>query len=288
MRKILLLTDFSENAAHAAKAALNLATQLHTGMILYHSVQSIPVIPNYAGGGFVTETANLFAEESREKLSELKHELLAGSKVPLIIELEQGEGDLGDHVKALIRDHDIELIVMGAPKGSILDHLLTGSETRAVIKHSDRPVLVVPLTGQVPMPKNIVLATDYRETDLCALRYLCKWVAGTGGQMNIVHIETSSGIASLNGQQRQVFEFFLSSMKYDHVHCHDLTGNDVLERLNRFCKDKQTGVLAMINYHHDFFSRLFGNSETFKALQHLQLPLLIFPGNFSDETICPM
>lgn len=41
IRNILLLTDFSENAAHAAKAALNLATQLHTGVILHHSTQSI-------------------------------------------------------------------------------------------------------------------------------------------------------------------------------------------------------------------------------------------------------
>lgn len=288
MKKILLLTDFSANAAHAAKSALSLAKQWHTGVILYHSTLSIPVVPNYAGGGFVTETANLFAEESREKLAELQHQLLAGSKPSPALETEQGEGDLGDNVKKLIRDHDIELIVMGAPEGGALDHLLTGSETRAVIKHTERPVLVIPATKQIRSLKNFVLATDYREADLCAVRYLCKWVAETGGRLDIVHIQTGSDTAPLNGQQRQVFEFFLSSLKYNNVHCHDLRGKAVLSRLNRFCEDKQADVLAMINYHHDFFSRLFGTSETFKALHHLQLPLLVFPGNFSDETICPM
>lgn len=287
MKKILALTDFSPNAAHAAKIALQLAQQFHTGVILYHTTQSIPVVPTFAGGGFVTETANMFAEECREKLSALKSEI-ASDETAAMLQTQYAEGNLGDNIKSILTNQDIELIVMGSPEGSSLDHLMTGSETRAVIKATDRPVLVVPANKDVTALNHIVLATDYREADLCALRYLSNWVNQTGARLDIVHIQTGDGAALLNAQQKQVFEFFLTNEGFKGIYCYDLRGPDVLNRLNRFCADKKVAVLAVINYHHGFFSRLFGSSQTFKALQHLQLPLFVFPGDFSDETICPM
>ncbi|NNU33400.1 universal stress protein [Mucilaginibacter sp. S1162] len=227
MKKILVLTDFSATAAHAARYALQLAQQLHTGILLYHVVQSIPIVPNYAGGGFVTETENLFAEESRENLTKLKDQLTAGRQDGPAIDTRTGEGDPGSNIKALLRDEPIELIVMGAPEGSVVEHLLIGSETRAVIKASDRPVLVVPANEQFNSIQKLVLATDYRSEDLCALRYLSNWVANTGGKLDVVHIQTAGEEALLNAQQKKVFELFLDNLGQTNVHCHDLRGKEI-------------------------------------------------------------
>lgn len=288
MKKILVLTDLSNNAAHAAKTAMNLAAQLHADIILYHTMPSIPVVPTYAGGAFVTETVSFFAEESNEKLQALAAELQAVSTPAIQVAIKNGEGGLGENVKDLLRDNDIELIVMGAPAGGAWDHLLTGSETRAVIKVTDRPVLFIPAERNTGSLLRLVLATDYNETDLCALRYLSKWVADYHCLLDIVHIQVGDEVALWRPEQKQVFEIYLTGLNYPGICCHDLRGKDPLSRLNRFCEDKKVDVLAMVNYHHDFFSRLFGTSETFKALHHLALPLLVFPNNFCDETICPM
>lgn len=191
MKKILVLTDFSANSAHAARYAYHLAKQLNTGILLYHTVQSIPIVPNYAGGGFVTETENLFAEESREGLKELRAQLMSDQGEGPVIEMRDGEGDLGGNVRQLLNDEAIELIVMGAPEGSVVEHLLMGSETRAVIKASSRPVLVIPANKQVKPIHKLVLATDYRSEDLFALRYLSNWVANNGGSLEVAHIQTA-------------------------------------------------------------------------------------------------
>ncbi|MCQ6958705.1 universal stress protein [Mucilaginibacter aquariorum] len=282
MKKILVLTDFSENSVHAAAFAQVLAKQLHTGLLLYHVVQSIPFVPNYAGGGFVTETENLFAEDSRTQLVELRDKLLAGREDAASMDILTAEGDLGSNVKQLLQDSPIELIVMGAPESSVADHLLTGSETRTVIRSSERPVLVIPMCMPVKAISNFVLATDYRSEDLSVLRYLSKWAMKVDGRLDVVHVQTNGEVAALNGQQRQIFEFFLNNLEFDNYQCHDLHGKNIQERLHRFCADKKADVLAMINYHHDFFSRLLGSSHTFKALHHLQLPILVFPANFTD------
>ncbi|GAB3915864.1 universal stress protein [Mucilaginibacter boryungensis] len=288
MKKILVLTDLSDNAAHAAKTAMNLAAKLNCEVLLYHAMTSIPIVPNYAGGAFVTETVSIFAEESNEKLKLLADELQAGSTMGVQITIKNGEGGLGENVKELIRDNDIELIVMGAPAGGVWDHLLTGSETRAVIRNTDRPVLFIPAERDTKSLLRLVLATDYNETDLCALRYLSKWVADYHCLLDIVHIQVGDDAALWRPEQKQVFEIYLTGLNYAGICCHDLRGNDPLSRLNRFCEDKKVDVLAMVNYHNDFFSKLLGTSQTFKALHHLQLPILVFPANFCDETICPM
>lgn len=279
MKKILVLTDFTTNAEHAARYAHNLAKQLHTGILLFHAVQSIPIVPNYSGGGFVTETEDLFIEESRGRLIKLRDKLTAGKNDKLPIEIRDGEGDLGGNIKQLLTDEAIELIVMGAPEGSVVDHLLMGSETRSVIKAANKPVLVIPANQQIKVINNLALATDYHPADLFALRYLSNWVAQTRGTVDVLHIQTPGEVALLNAQQEDVFKLFMDNTN---VHFHDLRGKAIIERLNRFCADKKVDVLAMINYHHDFFSGLFGASQTFKALYHLQLPILVFPGSFIE------
>ncbi|MBB5396866.1 universal stress protein [Mucilaginibacter sp. AK015] len=284
MKKILVLTDFSASSYNAAQYANVLASQRGTSILLYNTVESIPIVPNYAGGGFVTETENLFAEESFGQLTQVRNSLLARQGKGPIIEILIGEGDLGSNIKKLLNEQAIELIVMGAPQGSLINHLLTGSETRSVIKSANRPVLIIPGDKPIKPFNNFVLATDYRSADLCALRYLSAWIAVIGGRLDVVHIQTSDEVPQLTAQQRQVFELFLNNLSFNNFQCHDLQGKDILERLDRFCQDKKADVLAMINYHHDFFSRLLGNSQTFKELRHLQLLMLVFPGNFNDET----
>jgi len=285
MKKILVLTDLSDNAAHVATNTMKLAIQLHAGLILYHTMLSIPVVPTYAGGAFVTETVSFFAEDSHEKLTALATELTEAGKEIVPVEIKVGEGALGDNVKELINDQDIELIVMGAPAGGILRHLLTGSATRQVIKRSDQPVLIIPVNRNISTINSIVFATDYNEADLYVLRYLSKMVMELNCRLDIVHIQIGKNEIFYKPEQKQVFEIYLTGLNYEDIYCHELHGKDLPGRLNRFCKDKKVDILAMVNYHHDFFSRLFGNSQTFKTLHHLQLPLLVFPGNFCNHII---
>ncbi|WDF79901.1 universal stress protein [Mucilaginibacter sp. KACC 22773] len=53
MKTILVLTDLSKNAGHAAESAAWLAEQLHAGLVLWHCYPKIPVMPGYAGGAMI-------------------------------------------------------------------------------------------------------------------------------------------------------------------------------------------------------------------------------------------
>jgi nucleotide-binding universal stress UspA family protein len=142
MKKILVLTDYSQNATHAAKTAIMLGEKLHANILLLNNVAGLPVTPYYIGGGFVAEEASRLMEESQKELNNLKDTL-----IPLIARIDESkhrpsvqiqivEGDLGENIGSVTHQEDIELVVMGSKTGSSIDHFLTGSDSNAVINHA--------------------------------------------------------------------------------------------------------------------------------------------------------
>lgn len=56
MKNILVLTDFSRNAAQAAESAAWLAEKMHAGLLLWHCGRKVPVMPGYLGDTLVAAT----------------------------------------------------------------------------------------------------------------------------------------------------------------------------------------------------------------------------------------
>lgn len=172
MKAILILTDFTENAAHAALSGIALSQKLHTNLLLLNVNPSQPVIPQYAGGPTVVDDFGFWEKESREKLHQL-----TGALEPLLIQsdpqhrkpaihIECGEGNVGIMVRDVIKQKEIEMVIMGSRAGSTMDHILTGSETISVVDHATRPVLVVPTNADLNKLSKVVFATDYNEADM--------------------------------------------------------------------------------------------------------------------------
>src|SRR5665213_1324991 len=78
MKTILVLTDLSENAAHAAKAAVPIAGTLNMNLLLYNTRLILPVstyYADYAGGPWVVNDFIQWENESKEKLQWLADDL---------------------------------------------------------------------------------------------------------------------------------------------------------------------------------------------------------------------
>ncbi|MBD1384618.1 hypothetical protein IDJ75_04950 [Mucilaginibacter rigui] len=78
MKKILMLTGFSENADHAAQTVAKVAPQLNTDILLYHTYYDHPILPTYAGGPLVVEEFAFRKEESTAKLSHHRDDFFSG------------------------------------------------------------------------------------------------------------------------------------------------------------------------------------------------------------------
>jgi nucleotide-binding universal stress UspA family protein/ribosomal protein S27AE len=288
MKKILVLTDFSANAAHAAANAVYLAEKMQAGLLLYYTYHMAPVTPYYTGGPYVPEAVSVFEEESNKELKELSEKLkkqmegINDEYRPSVL-IQTGEGDLGENVKDLLKQKDIELIVMGSRTGSFFDHLLSGSETQAIIDHANKPVIIIPPDSEIKHLKKVVFATNYQKNDIQALNYLVVLAQVVGFKIEVVHINMKEQKSFGYIMDEIEFKRHISGLKQFGLTYHDIRGNDVVSHLNHFCSECGADMLAMVHYHHNIFKKIFGANETKNEICHQKQALLVFPPNFTKS-----
>ncbi|MBD1386595.1 universal stress protein [Mucilaginibacter rigui] len=284
MKQILVLTDFSDNAEHAAKNAVQLSKKLHTGLLLYHAYEMMAIDPYYAS---LPYSPPLYASEGEEQLKLLtetlkKNDAEPEADSPVNIQCMIGEGDLGKNVKEIINEKNIAFVVMGSSSGSAFDHLLEGQETLKVINKSSLPVLIIPSHTDLKEVKKVVFATNYEKNDINALTCLADLARTIGFTIDIIHIDVYKS-KEPDLLSEIVFKRYVNGLNFNGISYHDIKGKDVVTRLNSFCKTSGADILAMVHYHQDFFSQLFGASNAKKELAHQQKALFIFPPNFISE-----
>ncbi|MEN0054215.1 MAG: universal stress protein [Mucilaginibacter sp.] len=283
MKTILMLTDFSENATHALKSASLLVEKMQAGVLLFNSYYDHPIFPVYGGGAPVIEQLLLRKEESTVKLikltNQLKHMFARQSKniFKPVIEYMVRKGSVYSNVQLLLKEKDVVMIVMGGSSNSSLEHLFFGCDTMEVISNSTCPVMVIPGKSAFNKLNKLTLATAFELSDINAITYLADLGKSIGFEIDVVHVSTSAEKDLL--VQERAFLNHINALKDVRITYHRLQGKDVIKRLNRYCKENGSDILALVHYKQGFLSTLFKQSTTKKTLSGRHIPLMIIPFN---------
>jgi nucleotide-binding universal stress UspA family protein len=282
MKSILVLTDFSENAANASKEALWLAEHRHTDLLLYNSYIKYPSIASYAGGSWKIEECIERKDQSKEELKFLaerlksfNNEAATGLRNPAIHTISE-DNDLGSAVARLINENDIELIVMGA-RNKDGQAGLFGHDINTVIEHATCPVLILPGNSSLKNIAKIFFASNYIKDDIIALSHSARFAESLNYDLAIVHVDNETENSILANKKMEKFEEILSATKFNKVKQISINGKNVISRLNRLLHNNPGNMLAMVHTKRTFFTRLFHHSTVKEAIENQKAPLLIFP-----------
>lgn len=281
MKTILILTDFSPNADHAARSAAKIAGELGADILIYNTYYDHLLLPGYPGGPWVAEEFVFLRDESNTKLSNLAEELKAitGMKTAQDfkpqISYECGEGLLSKNLKAILQENKVELIVIGNSTDSTMDHLVFGSDTLEVIDHSSCPVLIIPPKAEMNHLEKVTLATAVELADIYAINYLVGLGEKLGFALEIVHVSDADEME--NPEDEQTVQQCIKELKGKMITYKQIRGKDVVKRLNRFCKTDESDMLALVHNPRGFIFDRFITSKTEEALTKQHIPLLIFP-----------
>lgn len=153
MKKILIGIDDSKFADHAVEYGFNLAHQLNASVALVHITEPIvaPVSPIDAniGLGFDT-TADMVTPELYQVQDERSKTMIdvaikkyGSDKISISVCTEYG--DTAEGILKCANDQHADMIVIGTHSRTGFDRFLMGSVAEHVIRHSQIPVLVVPM-----------------------------------------------------------------------------------------------------------------------------------------------
>jgi nucleotide-binding universal stress UspA family protein len=154
-RRILLATDGSEDAALAARAAMDLSNRVGSELYVVHAWRSAP--STYFEAFLRTQ----FEQEAREVLDDQVERIEeAGGKVAGEY---LREGTPVDEILDLAEELDPDLLVTGSRGRGTVERLLIGSVSEGIVHGASSPVLVMRGGEQAWPPERIVVGDDGSE-----------------------------------------------------------------------------------------------------------------------------
>jgi len=281
MKSILVLTDFSKNAAAAEQYALDLAVTCGANLVLFnaYAARSVPV------GNLVVWPHDTFSSAGLRSLSNLQVRLedlkaRVESLPPGVFRPEishsGGEGAVAECVRKELDFKQMWMVVMGTRGESSLPQALWGSNVPRVLSVATVPVLVVPPGAGHGGIRKIVYATDFRNNDSRIINWLKDFCQQNKAVLTLLHVSpvTRSNLVEKDrGVAGELPGIAGTGIQVQYFH-----DSDILEALRAVERSADVDLLALMHRKHGFFEQLFHPGIARGVIRHTPVPVLVFPG----------
>ena len=280
MKKILVPTDFSENAQKAAEVAAVIAQKNHATLLLLHANTEAALAPTLSEAGMdgsfdMTEYNAAAAESLFIQKKELALDpMFEGINIESMVE----EGTIAGAVEKARSENGIDLIVMGTKGASNAKELFVGSNTEKVIRMAHCPVLSVPQEAAAGFaPKVVALPTTLKDDQKVVFRTLAAWQEVFGFRVEIVYLNNPAGLSE--NEDASVIALQMAEeagLKY----CNVYEGPNVFNEdtaILKFARLHQADMIAMGTHQRKGLAHWCFGSITEDTANHAVIPVLSIP-----------
>lgn len=264
MSKIILATDFSPVAQHAAIYAAHLADNLQMELLLFHTFiipfaytdSAVPLL-NIEESREISETSMAF---EIERIRSLKPSLSVTSKLK--------PGGFIESLKEEIQENPPALILLGS-SGSEIDSVLWGSMAVKALRCFRVPVLTIPVKATWHPIQKIGFAADYRSfSEDTPFKEILEWCAIMKADLSVVHIDSSET------EKMEPPEILKSALREKNPTYHSVNNDRIEEGVKSFIEQNEIDWLLLIPQEFGFWRSLFHKSKTKMLAQVSHIPIL--------------
>lgn len=277
MKRILLPTDFSENALNAASYALQLFKEEECTFYLIHTYtpaafNSGMMIDSYSALQFeeltrknAIKALDRIEEDLVSRFGNPKHKIEKKATFNLLI----------NEIKTYEEENEIDLIIMGTKGATGAKEVFIGTNTMYAIKNSKCPVIAVPSNFTFEEPKEILFTTDYKfDTNNRYLALLKDICSAHVSRLNVLNAYYG---VPLDDKQKHTKDFIDNFFKEEAHLFHVANGVHVLEAITEFQLKNKINFLVMIHNKHSFFENLLFKPVINEVVYHTNVPFLVIP-----------
>lgn len=264
--KILVPTDFSDNANNALEFAKKIAHKEKASITLFYAF--------YAVYDFAAQATEIIGQIEQEAKKELKKAAEAGKAEGLEFNYKLVQGSVSTSVTSFAYREDYDLIVMGTQGASGIKKTLIGSNTGHVIKESMVPVLAVPQHAKWDNNDKISVALELEKEEEKYFKNLFKMTAPLGLPYEFFHVKTKDNFEKeieFKGLEGYIKEKYPQS----EISFLMLNAKTAGEGMNAYLDKNKNTMLVMFYKNKTFFEYLFNRSETLEMAYHTHVPLLV-------------
>lgn len=275
MRKVLVPTDFSENAMNAIKYACQIFKYETSEFFIVHTYADEVYRKDVANDRYLlNELKETVFQKSEEQLKKIQAEITAYSPNPKhSYTYISAFGTLVDEVNHIVSKENMDIVVM-ATRGQTNNRSITfGSNTLQVLKYVDCPVLAIPENYTYHPPKEVLFPTNYlvpykrRE-----LKLLCDM---TGSFRSNIHLLYIDPIRRLSLRQEDNQQFLKECLKKPKLVFETTPEKDKTMAISKYIVHKQIDMLVIVNSRHSYIEDMLYQSTIDKLGLHVKIPFLV-------------
>ncbi len=270
-RRILLTTDFSDNAQNAIDYAINLYKNDNCDFYILNTYHAEAFTMELAAVGNLEEAKQI----STERLAYILDRISAvDTSENHRYHLVSQHGTLIETMKELIDKHDIDVVVMGTKGDTDSRTKIYGSHTvLAMERIRNCPVLAVPAGAVYKGIKEIVFPTGYRTPyKRREFQYLVDIAKNTGAAIRVLHVLDKDKQLDEDqlGKQNLLKDYF-EGLEYSFHLAYD---TEVQLALDSFIQRYNSDLVAFINKKHNFLTWMLSKPMVKNLTYYSTIPVL--------------
>jgi len=278
MNKFIVPVDFSDASKNAARYAAHISNGLpEAQLILYNVFEAL----EYGSDSSPLSTAD-GEDEARKTVVDLalesvRTDISALTNASIAIVSEESNHFL-DSLEAYVLNNDIQFIVMGTTGSTRLGEMLMGGNTLNIVKRRIVPVIIVPPGAHSKSAKNVMLLTDFKETDFTIPIHTVKSVLDLfKPRLHIVNVDHEHYVQVTEeyAKERNKLEAQLAEYKPEFYFIRLF---DFMDAINQYVVDNQIDLILTFPRRHTFLSNVFKTTSTVKLAYHSHVPLVAITG----------
>lgn len=286
MQKIIVPTDFSDQAQYALDLASEIANKTGAKIVLIHVIEFARRKSVFLGSSSLNTMATTvstgdqaddiyFIELFRRRKAQLE-EILSDPRYERI--------DISDRIMMGTPYHAIEeeiteskadLIIMGTTGVNDWEESLIGSTAEKVVRHASCPVLTLRREVKLKDIDKIVLASDFKELKPGYIHIIKSIQKLFEAELNLVYVNTPGNFKNereiINNLKNFATENELDDHKI-HVYSHQHEEEGIIW----YTEDYDMDLVMMVTHGRTGFSRLFDHSIAEDVVNFSKKPVVTF------------
>ncbi len=272
MKKILIPTDFSQNAEYALKVAAQIAKKNGGEIILLHMLELPHQASDAVGSGTDIPELMFFKNAAIKKLEDLMDEdYLDGLKVSEIVQFEMAF----DGILRISQINNVDLIIMGSHGASGYKEMFIGSNAEKVVRNSEVPVLIIKKDEGEFAVNDFVFASDFNDEAKKPFGKAVEFANKFDATLHLVMVNTPNNFKSTTVAE-ETMKNFLSNFNVSKVATHIYNETNVEKGILNFSDKVGADLIGMSTHGRKGLSHFFNGSISEDLVNHAKLPVVTF------------
>ncbi|MGY5849081.1 universal stress protein [Salegentibacter sp. F14] len=276
MKRILVPTDFSDQAENALKVAAQLARKFDSEIYLLHMLE-LPlqlIDPVQGSNAHNLPESIFFMKLAHQRFSNLMSKpYLKDLKVKETVLFHQAfEG-----IKEVSEERECDIIIMGSHGASGFKEMFIGSNTEKVVRSSTVPVLVIKKEEHEFKVEDFVFATDADEANRHTLTQAREIAKKLSANLHLLFINTPNNFITTKEAYEMLERFTTGSeVNVDQIKMHVYNDTSVEKGILNFARNLDAGLIGISTHGRKGIAHFFNGSVSEDLVNHANRPVVTF------------